>query len=99
VRNGGFATDNVVSLDDRRDANSFRAAIVPPVNTNDTALCADKNFGTASDFRRERQSNIEFGSGFQFLFQGKINTARGNVSRAAISGIFGFFNWQTDYDG
>lgn len=46
-----IAADNVVALDNRGHASAFVVVVAMFINAYDTAMCADKHFVTASDFR------------------------------------------------
>src|SRR5579864_1444756 len=92
IRSRSFATNNVVSLDHRRDSHMFAAVILTAVNAHDASLCSHKYFGAARDLRRQSQRDVQLCSGFQILIQSEVNAARRNITRPTVLPAVRFFN-------
>ena len=83
-----FAANNFVPFNDRRDADPRRSIFRLPVYANDLTHGANENFGSAGDFGRQGQRDVEFGSRAQVLVDREIN-ARAWKYRA----FFRFSKW------
>jgi hypothetical protein len=73
---GRFCPDDFVPFDDRGNPHAGIVALWPFIYSYYLAHRADENFRSASDFGRQRQSDIEFRPGSQILINRKINATR-----------------------
>ena len=62
-----FAANNIVALDYGRDTNRFRRVFFLLIHANHTSVRAHKHFGTAGNFRRQCEREVNFCAGSQDL--------------------------------
>jgi hypothetical protein len=71
---------------------------LPLIHAHDTPVRANKNFGSAGDFCRQRQREIEFSAWCHVLGHDEINTASRDIASLAIVGTGLTIDRQADED-
>jgi hypothetical protein len=84
-----LVANNLVSFNNRRNANSGIAIFVSIVDADHFARRADEDFRTPRDFRGQCQRDVELCPGARVLVNREVKAARGNV--ACFSSVRGGF--------
>ena len=95
---GRFCAYDFVSLDDCGDTDARVIAIRPFIDSHHLAHRANEDLRPASDFRGQRQRDVQFRARTQILVNRKINTACGDVACFAASRGYFFFHWHANDD-
>src|SRR5580704_3919929 len=64
----GLIADDFVALDHRGDAHASGTVVGPAVDAHHFSHRTNEYFGAMGDLRGQRQRDVEFTSGIQFIF-------------------------------
>lgn len=83
-RSGSFAANNIVALDDSGDANRLRRVFFLFIHANHASVGAHKHFGSAGNFRRQGEREVDFSAGSKVFLHGEVNAARRDIPSLAV---------------
>src|SRR5271157_2622308 len=93
-----FVANDLVALDDRRDADARLPTLRTPLDAHNLAHGADENLRAAGNLRRERQGDIELGPGVEIVIDREVDTASRDVARLAVALCSLFFYRRSNDD-
>jgi hypothetical protein len=93
-----FVANNLVSLDNCRDADSGIAIFMSFVDSDYFSHRTDEHFGSSRDFRWQRQRDVELRPIAQVVINREVKAACGNVARFSLARGGFLFYWYPNDD-